>query len=380
MGFRNLFSSRTLIGTASDNGDLSTLFAKLKQQFLGTHVHVLLIVNNAASLDADLDTALKAEMEDRGYFVVVADPTDITGNLELSFDFIVVSGSVTTDTNLSKLREADCPVITHSAEVAVSTSIFSLGLTAGTQTTETQIEIVDNTVEWVIGQALGNLTVTASATLETMASVSGSTIKVAEEATGTGNDTTIAVLRQGTEDGSGVVHPFDRYFIGIKDFTLADSTFKTIMAALWHHLVFEVRFGEVTASVKRNFEEQVPDTGFSLASVDVTLSSDPPSADAANRVVDIDKRQNRTFVLRSIWVNVSNLGTGTNTMTLKLWIDIGGTATEVDATDITVTGYYNLMDIFGLQEVHADSIHITAQVNADTGACAGIYRFAEARK
>ena len=48
-----------LVGTATDNGDLSTLFAKLKQQYLGSHISVLLIVNNASSLDVDLDTALK---------------------------------------------------------------------------------------------------------------------------------------------------------------------------------------------------------------------------------------------------------------------------------------------------------------------------------
>ena len=113
------------IGTAGDNGDLNTVFAKLKQQFYGTHIHVLLVVNDAANLDTDLDTALKDELLDRGYIVVVADPADIAGNLELSYDFIVVSGSITADTNLTLLREADCPVITHSAEVAVSTNVFS---------------------------------------------------------------------------------------------------------------------------------------------------------------------------------------------------------------------------------------------------------------
>ncbi|MBA7577012.1 hypothetical protein ES708_18858 [subsurface metagenome] len=67
-------------------------------------------------------------------------------------------------------------------------------------------------------------------------------------------------------------------------------------------------------------------------------------------------------------------------MTLKLWVDIGGTPTEVDSVDVTSTGYQNLMDLFGLQEVHADSIHITATVDADTGTIAGIYRYAEAKK
>ncbi len=370
----------TIIGTTADNGDLSTLFAKHKQIHQGTHVHVLLLVNDSSSLNADLDTALKDELEDGGYDVVVGDPADIAGNLELAFDFIVVSGSITADTNLTLLREADCPVIVHSAEVAISTNIFSLGATAGVQAAQTQIEIVDNTIEWVIGKATGDLTVTASAELETMASVSGSTISVAEEAVATGNDITMAVLRQGTEDGSGIKHPFDRYFIGIKDFTNADSTFKAIMVDLWHHVVQENRFSEVTVFTKRGFEEQIPDTGFSLAAVDTALGADPPSADAANSMVDIDKKPNRTFVLRSLFANVTGLGGGTNTMTLELWIDIGGTPTSVDSKDITATGYYNLMDIFGLPEVHADSIHVTAIVNAGTGAISGVYRYAEAKK
>ncbi len=271
-------------------------------------------------------------------------------------------------------------MICHSAEVAVSTNVFSLGATAGTEAAQTQIEIITNTISWMITQATGDLSVTASATLETMASVSGDTTSLAEEATGTGNDITMARLKQGTDDGQGITAIFDRYFIGVKDFTNANSTFKTLMANLWEHVLHEVRFSEVLVTTKRVFEEQIPDTGFSLAAVDTALGSDPPSADAANSVVDLDKKTNRTFCLRSLWVNVSNLGTGTNTMTFQLWIDIGGTATSVDSKDVTATGYYSLMDLFGLQEVHADSIHVTAIVNATTGACAGIYRYAEAKK
>ena len=370
----------TRIGESTDNGDLTTLFAKLKQLYIGVHAHILLVVADASSLNADTDTALQAELLDRGFQVVVADPTDIAGDLELAYDFIVVSGSITADTNLSNLREADCPVICHSAEVAVSTNVFSLGATAGTEAAQTQIEIITNTISWMITQATGDLSVTASATLETMASVSGDTTSLAEEATGTGNDITMARLKQGTDDGQGITAIFDRYFIGVKDFTNANSTFKTLMANLWEHVLHEVRFSEVLVTTKRVFEEQIPDTGFSLAAVDTALGSDPPSADAANSVVDLDKKTNRTFCLRSLWVNVSNLGTGTNTMTFQLWIDIGGTATSVDSKDVTATGYYSLMDLFGLQEVHADSIHVTAIVNATTGACAGIYRYAEAKK
>ncbi|KKL63928.1 hypothetical protein LCGC14_2170170, partial [marine sediment metagenome] len=330
--------------------------------------------------DADLDTALKDYLEDQGYTIVVGDPADVAADLELAYDFIVVSGSITADTDLTKLREADVPVICHSAEVAISTDVFSLGLTAGAEAAQTIIEIVNNSIGWIIEQATGDLAVTAASEIETMASVSGDTISIAEEAIATGNDITMAVLRNGTADGSGNIPSFDRYFIGVKDFTNMNATFKAIMVELWHHVVHEVRFSEVVVTPKRVFQEQIPDTGFSRAAVDTTLSSDPPSADTANSVVDLDKKPNRTFVLRSLWVNITDLGGGTNTMTFKLWIDIGGTATEVDSVDVTSTGYQNLMDLFAIPEIYADSIHVTAQVNATTGACAGIYRYAEARK
>ncbi|GAI27223.1 unnamed protein product, partial [marine sediment metagenome] len=89
---------------------------------------------------------------------------------------------------------------------------------------------------------------------------------------------------------------------------------------------------------------------------DDTLSNNPPIADAANSVVDIDKKTSRTFVLRSLFINISDLGGGTETMTFKLWVDIGDTPTEVDSVDVTSTGYQNLMDLFGLPEVHAGQL------------------------
>ena len=371
------------IGTAADNADLGTLFARHRREYLGTHTHALLVVHDASSLDADLDTALRNWLLDIGMMVTVCDPADVAGNLEVSaFDLIVVSASCVAGdaTNLANLRTAEVPVICHSAAIAVST-VFNMGATAATKAAQTQIEITDNSAMWLIDQATGNLTVTASATIYTIATAGTNVVEFGQEANGT-NLLTLLKLPQGEQDdGSPTYSPFfDRYFIGVGDFTNMNTAFKSILEELVMHAIMKKRFAEGLVSVKRVYEEQIPDTGFSLAAVDPTLSNDPPSADAANSVVDIDQKVNRTFVLRSLWVNITNLGGGTNTMTFKLWVDVGGTATEVDSVDVTVTGYRNLMDIFGLPEVHADGIWITAQVNAGTGACAGIYRYAEAKK
>jgi len=379
----NISSVETLIGTPADNADLATLFGRLRREYLGTHTHALLVVHDASALDADLDTALRAWLLDIGLVVTVCDPADVAANLEVSsFDLIVVSAScVAGDAgNLANLRTAEAPVLCHSAAIAVST-VFNMGTTAATKAAQTQIEITDNSAMWLIDQALANLTVTASATIYTIATAGTNVVEFGQEANGT-NLLTLLKLPQGEQDdGTPTYSPFfDRYFIGVGDFTNMNTAFKSILEELVMHTIMEKRFAEGLVSVKRVYEEQIPDTGFSLAAVDTTLTNDPPSADAANSVVDIDAQVNRTFVLRSLWVNITNLGGGTATMTFKLWVDIGGTPTEVDSVDVTVTGYRNLMDIFGLLEVHADSIYITAQVNAGTGACAGIYRYAEAKK
>jgi len=370
----------TLIGAPTDAGDLATLFAKFKQQYVVDHAHVLLIVADATSLDADMDTALKAELEDDGYIVDVAEPADIAGNIHLAFDFIVVSGSITADTNLTKLREAECPVLCHSAEVAVSTNVFSLGATAGTQAAQTHIEIVDNTPVWLLDTALGDLEVTASAELETMASVSGDVISLAEEKTATGNDITMAILRGGDADGEGVIPNYDRVFVGVKDYTNANAVFKALMALLWEHLIHERRVAEVVVTPKRVYQEDIPDTDFSKTAIDTTLTTDPPSADAENSIVDLDQRTNRTYVLRSLWVNTTSFGGGTE-ITYKLWTMLNTSVVEVASVVVSTLGIQNLMDLFGLPEVYGDGVWVTAQTDAgSTGACSGTYRYAEARK
>ncbi len=357
---------------------------KLNRMFLGTHTHALVVVHDTSTLDADLDTALRDWLLDIGMGITVCDPADVAGNLELdAFDVVIVSASCVAGdaANLANLRTAEVPVICHSAEIAVS-AVFNLGATAGSEAAQTQIEITDNTPMWLIDQATGNLVVTASATIYTMATKTANAVTFGEEDTGTGNDLTLVKLPQGEQDGGSPAYSpfFDRYFVGVADYTNMHTAFKSIMEKLVTHSFVEKRFAEEVVSVKRVYEEQMPDTGFSLAAVDTTLTSDPPSADAANSVVDIDAKVNKTFVFRSLWVNITDLGGGTATMTFKLWIDVGGTSTEVTSIDITATGYQSLMDLFGLPEVHADSIHVTAQVNADTGACAGVYRYAEAKK
>jgi len=128
------------------------------------------------------------------------------------------------------------------------------------------------------------------------------------------------------------------------------------------------------------YQEQIPDTDFALAAIDDTLTADPPTADAENSVVDIDANAGDTFVLRSLWVNVTSLGTAGTKVTFKLWLPINSVVTMVDSVEITATGISNLMDLFAIPEVHGDSIHVTVETDSESAdaAVSGTYKYAKA--
>ncbi len=373
----------TIIGTAADNADLSTVFAKARQQFLGTHSHALVVVNDASSLNADLDTALQAWLLDIGFMVTICDPADVAANLELdAFDVVAVSAScVAGDAgNLANLRTAEVPVVCFSAAIAVS-AVFNMGTTAATKATQTQIEITDNSPQWLIDQALGNLTVTASTTIYTIATAGSNVDEFAQEADGTNLLTWLRLHQGKQDDGTPTYTPFfDRHFVGVGDFTNMNAVLKVILAELFMHSLMEKRFAEGLIQVKRTYQEQIPDSDFALAAIDAALTADPPSADAENSIVDLDQRVNLTYVLRNLWVNTTAFGAGT-LITYKLWTLLNTSVTMVAEVDVAVLGIQNLIDLFGVQEVHGDGIWVTAETDAGaTGACSGTYRYAEARK
>ncbi|MBA7468424.1 hypothetical protein ES707_03674 [subsurface metagenome] len=376
------------IGTPADLGNVATTFGKANRSDLTTHAHVLLVVHEVASLDTDLDEALRDWILTLGYEVTIAEPADVAVDLDVdAFDFIIVSGScVLGDAgNLANLRTADAPLLCHSA--AIAESALFLGATAGSAAAQTQIEIVENSPAWLIEQALGDLTVTASVAIQTLATKATNATTKAEEAIATGTDLTIIKLKQGLQDdGSPSYAPFyDRYFNGVADYTNANAVWKAIMAGFLHHMLHEKRFGEGTVQLKRVPQERIPDSDFDLNTIDDGLTSDPPSADAANSIVDLDERVNLSYILRSLWVNVTSFGTtGGTKLTFSLWTLVKGVVTEVDSVEVSDLGIQNLMDLFGLQEIHADGIWITVVTDAtdETGdaACKGSYRYAEARK
>lgn len=375
----------TKIGTPTDAGDLPTLFGRHLRAYLGTHTHALVVVHDTSTLDPDLDTALQQWLLDLGLVVTLADPTDVAGNLEVSaFDVMVVSASCVAGdvAGLANLNPAEVPIICHSADIAASV-VFSLGGTPHTHGGQTQIEIIDNTPMWLITQALGDLTVTAAANIYAMNTKAAAAVTLAEEATATGNHLTIVRLLAGYDNAAAIPYAafYDRYFVGVGDYTNMNAVWKAVMAELIMHCVMEKRFTEeVAVKAKGIYVEDIPGTGFALAAIDTVLTNPPPAADAANSIVDLDQKNKTTYVLRSWWVNVTNFGTGTQ-LTFQLWVLLNGVVTLVDSVVVNALGIQNLMDIFGLPEVHADGIWITVITDVGTtGACSGTFRYAEAKK
>jgi len=129
-----------------------------------------------------------------------------------------------------------------------------------------------------------------------------------------------------------------------------------------------------------SYQEQIPDTDFNLAAIDDTLTADPPNADAENSVVDIDENAGDTFALRSLWANITSFGTAGTKLTFGLWVLVNAVVTQVDSVDVTDLGIQNLMDLFGLQEVHADGIWITVLTDSGSAdaACSGTWKYAKA--
>lgn len=366
----------TRLGAPTDGGEADTLFGRHKKLVTAVHAHLVLVVHDASSLDANLDTPLKELLEEFGFEVLVADPADVAGNLELDFDGVVVSASCVVGdvANLANLRTVLCPVICHSAAIAVST-VFNLGTTAGTAAAQTQVEIIDNTIQWFLEQALGDLTVTSAATIYTIGTKTANAVTLAEEATATGNDITCLLLRQGSDDGGVEAYApdFDRVFFGIGDAGKANDTLKDIYFALFEHMLHEKRYSpEVLVTPKRVYQEDIRDTD---------VSDTATTTESQCILLELGPRVNRRFCLRHLRLK-AQADPAPNTMTVKLYEYFHGALTNVDSFDIDTTNwgtYHSLMDAWGLPEIHSDAIKIACVMDGGTLDVKATYAYAEAR-
>ena len=381
--------------TQADDGAVAALLKNFKAHSRGhVQTRICLVVPNLAGLGADdQNTAILAELDKIGT-VSVLDQTGVDGGEEDwdAYDLVVVGSNIAAAFvlgNIDDLISYDGPIMVCNTAVAAHL-LMGVAAAQGASDTNEYCESIDNRVMQLVFGSLGEKVLFDSAQVSDRLNMSDADLTehvLMVDTTGDGNTlVVVGWLPAESADAEpytlsdGSLMPAGRVFAGC--FLHADHLTdlgKLFLRRLARNLA-QTHIHAEDITIKRTYQEDIPDTDFSLAAIDIAHTVDPPACDAENSVVDIDQKQNRTFVLRSLWVNVTNFGGGT-TLTFELWVLINGVGTSVDSVVVNVLGIQNLMDLFGLQEVHADGIWVTVIVDVGTtGACSGTFRYAEARK
>ncbi|MBA7555583.1 hypothetical protein ES705_48254 [subsurface metagenome] len=355
---------------------------------------ICLIVPDLADLAADLEnTAIRAELDKIGT-VSLLDQTGVDAGEEdwNVYNLIVVGSNAHAAfvmANLDDLILLDKPIMVCNADVAEH---LLMGTEAAQSTSDVNefCETIDNRVMQLVFGATGEQVLFDSAQVSDRLDMSDADLTediLMVDTTGDGAALVVVGWMPKTDpegepydlnDGSPI--PCGRLFAGC--FVHADH-----LTALGQELLevlarnFAQAHIDITeVSLKGAYQEQIPDSDFALAAIDTVHTVDPPACDAENSVVDIDQKTGRTYVLRSLWVNVTDFGTG-DTLTFELWVLLNGVVTSVDSVVVNALGIQNLMDLFGLPEVHANGIWVTVITDVgNTGACSGTYNYAEAKK
>jgi len=357
---------------------------------------ICLIVPDLADLAADLEnTAIRAELDKIGT-VSLLDQTGVdAGEEDWNVYNLVVVGSnahaAFVMANLDDLIVLDKPILVCNADVAEH---LLMGTEAAQSTSDVNefCETIDNRVMQLVFGAIGEQVLFDSAQVSDRLDMSDADLTediLMVDTTGDGPALVVVgwLPKMDLEgepydlnDGSPI--PCGRVFAGC--FVHADhltALGQELLEVLARNLA-QAHVDTTEVSLKRSYQEDIPDTDFALAAIDNALGANPPNADAENSIVDIDQRSGRAYVLRSLWVNVTSFGTAGTQLTFQLWVPLNGVVTSVDSVVVNALGIQNLVDIFGLQEVHADGIWIT--VITDSGAadaaCSGTYRYAEAKR
>ena len=355
---------------------------------------ICLVVPDLAGFGGDTqNTALKAELDKIGT-VSLLDQTGVDGGEEdwSVYNLVVVGSNIAAAFvlgNIDDLVEYHGPIMVCNSAVAAHL-LMGVAAAQGASDTNEFCESIDNRVMAKVFGSLGEKVLFDSAQVSDRLNMSAGSLTehvLMVDTTGDGNTLVVVGWLPGESadaesyelsDGSSI--PSGRLFAGC--FLHADhltTLGQWLLRSLARNLA-QAHIHPLTVNVKRSYQEDIPDTDFALAAIDIAHTVDPPACDAENSIVDIDQKNGRTYVLRSLWVNITNWGTGAQ-MTFELWVLINGVVTSVDSVVVADLGIQNLMDLFGLPEVHADGIWVTVIVDVgNTGACSGTFRYAEAKK
>ncbi|MBA7577675.1 hypothetical protein ES708_19528 [subsurface metagenome] len=357
---------------------------------------ICLVVPDLADLAADLqNTAIKAELDKIGT-VSVLDQTGVDGGQEDwdVYNLVVVGSNAHDDfgmVNIDDLISFHGPLMVCNADVAEH-------LLMGTEAAQSDedddeyCETIANRVMQLVFGSTGEKVLFDSAQRSDRLDMSAAALTaqvLMVDATGEGPGLTVvgwlpaeSVDAESYELNDGSALPSGRLFAGC--FVHADrlTDLGTLLLRRLARNLAQAHLHPLSVNVKRAYQENIPDADFALAAIDNALDANPPGADDENSIVDIDQKNGRTYVLRSLWVNVTSFGTAGTKLTFGLWVLLNEVVTQVDSVDVAVLGIQNLADIFGLQEVHANGIWVTVLTDSASGdaACSGTFNYAEAKK
>ena len=339
---------------------------------------ICLVVPDLANLASDLqNTAIKAELDLIGS-VSVLDQTGIDGGQEdwEVYDLVMVGSNAHAAFNTANLDD----LILYHGPIMVCNRLVAMHLLMGaTQTQSTSdtteyCKTIANRVMQLIFGSVGEKVLFDSAQVSDRLDMSDEDLTeqvlMVDAAVDGNTKVVVGWLPAESPDAEtyelndGSTIPSGRLFAGC--FLHADhltALGQLLLRRLARNLT-QAHLHPLAVQVKRVYQEDIPDTDFELDAIDDVLTNPPPSADVENSIVDIDQKQNRTFVLRSLWVDITSLGFEGTKLTFKLWVPLNGTVTMVDSVEVAATGIKNLVDLFGLQEVHADGIFITVETDS----------------
>jgi len=385
--------------TQSEAASLAAYITRFKEHFRAhDQTRICLIVPDLADFANDLqNTAIKAQLDLIGSVSLLDQLGVDEGEEDWEVYDLVVVGSNAHDAflnaNLDDLIKYHGPVMVCNSAVA---QYLLMGTAAGPSTSDDTeyCETIHNRVMQLVFTSLGQKVLFDSPQESDRLDMSAAALTaqvLMVDTTGEGPGlTVVGWLPAESADGEtyelndGSSLPSGRLFAGC--FVHADRLTdlgKLLLRRIARNLT-QAHLHPLTVQVKRVYQEDIPETDFSLALIDDDLTDPPPGADTENSIVDIDLKNGRTYVLRSLWVDVTSFGTGGTKLTFKLWVMVNTVVTEVDSVDVAVLGIQNLMDLFGLPEVHADGIWLTVQTDSDESpgdaACEGTFRYAEAKK
>ncbi|MBA7585910.1 hypothetical protein ES708_27902 [subsurface metagenome] len=378
--------------SAVTQGEAASLAAYLIQFREHYRAHdqtrICLVVPDLANLASDLpNTDIKAELDLIGS-VSLLDQTGVDGGQEDwdAYDLVVVGsnagGYTFTNSNIDDLILFHGPIMVCNRDVAMHLKMGATQTQSASDTDEYCKTIANRVMQLIFG-SVGEKVLFDSAQVSDRLDMSDADLTeqvLMVDAAVDGNTKVVvgwlpaeSVDAETYELNDGSTIPSGRLFAGC--FVHADhltTLGKSLLRRLARNLT-QTHLHPLSVQVKRGYQEDIPDT-------DVSDTATTTEADCV--LLELGPKISRKYCLRNLRIK-AQADPAANTMTVRLYEYFEGSLVEVGSFDIDTGNwgtYHSLMDMFGVPEVHSDSIKVTCTMDAGTLAVKATYSYAEAKK